>query len=108
MTKRLIYLTALASSTAGLTLANQQTVQSIDVVNNSNQPVHLYANCPAHSLIVNHTIPIFANYSILSTLTNLKAPQEMLCIAIINNSIHQIRQAISAGADVNQGKETPI
>ena len=82
--------------------AVEQSTQTIEVVNNSNQSIHMAANCPAHLLKIDQSVPAYTRSFIISTLTKLQAPQEMLYAAILNDSAFGIRHAVLSGANVNQ------
>jgi hypothetical protein len=77
-------------------------VQSIEVVNNSNQPLHITANGNAQSLNLRYSVPAYAQSLIISQLTLLRSPQEVLFDAILSDNVVGIRQAIRMGADAKQ------
>jgi len=100
--KKHFVLSAISIALATQIFANQQTVQSVDVVNNSNQPIYLYANCPSHALVINNNIPSYTTYRLVSVMTGLKTALETLHVAILNDSEAQLKEAIAFGADINK------
>lgn len=83
--------------------SNLNDVQSIEVVNNSDQSLNVNASSIAQSLKLSYSVPSRAHSLIVSQLTQLKSPQEMLFEAILNDSVSDIQKAIQLGANVNQG-----
>ena len=81
---------------------NKDTLQSIQVINKSEHSMHIAANSNAHSLCIDYSVPANTHWSLVSQLMNVKSPQEMLFNAILNDSTIEIRQAIQAGANINQ------
>jgi lipopolysaccharide export system protein LptA len=83
----------------GFNIANA-TVQSIEVVNDSDNPVHIAANTQA--LRIDYTVPSNTHSVIVSQVTKLKSPQELLFEAILADSKTEMRKAIQRGANINQ------
>ncbi len=82
--------------------AYDQATQSIEVVNNSNQPLHIATNGREQLLRLEYEVPARYHSLIVATLTKLQSPQEFLYAAILNDSAAQILQAVRLGANLNQ------
>lgn len=85
--------------------AKRKATQTVEVTNNSHQSMHITADNPAQMLKIDQWIPAYTHSLIISVMTPLQSPQEMLYAAIENDSIVEIINAVSAGADVNQDIE---
>ncbi len=92
----------LLASLCTLQVIADTSTQTIDVTNNTHQAMHYTANNPAQALRVDHSVPAYARSVIISVVTKLPSPQDMLYTAIINDSVTDIVNAVSAGANVNQ------
>jgi hypothetical protein len=84
---------------------NADSVQTIDVLNDSSQVLHISANNADRSLSLIHNVPAYAKSLVVIKVTQLKSLQDMLFEAILNDSPAQIKHAIQAGANVNAEKE---
>lgn len=78
------------------------SVQSIEVVNGSDQPVHITANSNTQSLKLTYSVPSYAQSVIVSQVTKLKSPQEILFEGILADSEKEIRKAFQLGVNINQ------
>lgn len=92
----------LLASLCTLQVIANPTVQTIDVTNNTYQTMHYTAHNPAQALNINQSVPPYTRSVIISVMTKLQSPQEMLYTGIMNDSVAEILMAVSAGANVNQ------
>ncbi|MFZ5953653.1 MAG: hypothetical protein ACOYT8_00970 [Candidatus Dependentiae bacterium] len=76
--------------------------QSIEINNNSLQPLRVSANTANQNFKVDISIPEFTRWLLVSKLSKTKAPQEALYEAIINDSPFEIMNAVKQGANINQ------
>lgn len=83
---------------------NANSLQTIDILNNSAQALHITAKNGDCSMSFNQTIPVYAKLFVMVQVTKLELLQDMLYIGIINDSPERIMQAIASGANVNLEK----
>lgn len=100
-----VSLCALFSFFIGCYAINEQSVQTIEVINNSNQCLHMTANSPAHALRLDQSVPAHTKSLVISVLSKLSLSQDMLHGAILSDSAEKIRTAAHAGANINQPKD---
>ena len=74
--------------------AGKESTDIIDVINDTDQKVNIDLKVPAR-----------AEALIKIKKLHGQQPQEMLHKAILNNSAEEVRNAVLAGADVNNGKD---
>ena len=84
---------------------NADSLQTIDVLNNSSQVLNLSANNADRSLCLTQIVPAYAKSLVVVQITQLRSLQDMLFEGILNDSPSEIRRAIQAGANVNLEKE---
>lgn len=84
--------------------------QKIDIVNDTDQSLHISANNANQTFRVTQTVPAYTRALIIAQLVNLKSAQNSLLEAIMNDSVKGIQEAIRLGADVNQeiGGQRPL
>jgi hypothetical protein len=85
-----------------LSKAVDNSLQVIDVVNNSNQSLQLNARNEDQTLKIDHNVPAFTKSLITVQMVRIKSLQDMLYSAILNGSIEGIQFAVQSGADVNR------
>ncbi len=104
---RIFFISMLTLSFVGV---NADSVQSIDVLNNSAQVFNLAANNADNSFTVGLKIPAYAKAFVISQITELNVLQDKLFAGIFRDSTVEVEQAIAAGADVNKSREgkTPL
>jgi ankyrin repeat protein len=86
-------------------IINADSIQTIDVLNNSAQALHLTANNEDYSLSLNQIIPAFSKSIITVQVELICSPQELLFKSIINNLPEKTQEAVKAGASVNFEKD---
>lgn len=89
-------------SLATVANATDQTTQIIDVVNNSGQSLQLNAQNTDQTLKIEHNIAAYTKSCITVQIVRLKALQDMLFDAIVEDSAKKITMAIKCGAVVNR------
>lgn len=106
-TKHIFLMISLLCATAGFA-GNQK--QTIDIVNDSNQSLHISANNADQSFRITQTIPAYTRALIIAQLINLKSSQNLLLEAIVNDSVKGIQEAIRLGTNINQeiGGQRPL
>lgn len=106
--KHIVLMGLLLSAAAAGYAKNQK--QTIDVVNDSNQSLHISANNADQSFRIAQTVPAYTRALIIAQLINIKSSQNMLLEAIMSDSVKGIQDAISLGANVNQeiGGQRPL
>jgi hypothetical protein len=104
---RIFFISMLTLSFVG---AKADSVQSIDVLNNSAQVFNLAANNADNSFTVGLRIPAYAKAFVISQITELSVLEDKLFAGIFRNSSEEVKQAIAAGANVNKLREgkTPL
>lgn len=90
--------------------AQADSVQTIDVLNNSAQVMNLAANNADNSFTVGQRVPAYSRALVIAQVTELGVLQDKLFAGIFRNSAEEVRLAIVAGADVNKLREgkTPL
>lgn len=91
-------------------IAKAYSMQSIEIVNNSAQAIHIASNTANPSLYIDHVVPAFTKSLVIVQVTKLKNLQDLLFDAILKDSAEDIRSAIFSGASVNLEREgkTPL
>ncbi len=102
MNIRTLAIGLLSTTFVGCYAVGEQSVQTIETINQSSQPLHISANSPTAALHVEQTVPAYTHALIVSMLTKLQSPQDLLLSAIVNDSAFGVKQARQAGANINQ------
>jgi hypothetical protein len=86
------------------------STQSIEMINNSPDVIHLAAKAADNSFSVNQRVPAYSKAFIISKIVELDTLQERLFLAIFRDSVQEIEQAIADGANVKKAREgkTPL
>ncbi|MDR3549992.1 MAG: hypothetical protein P4L31_01135 [Candidatus Babeliales bacterium] len=85
--------------------ANADSVQSIEVLNDSAQFIKWAANNADNSFVVSQLVPAYSKAFVIAQVTQLSVVQDRLFAGIFRNSPEEIKQAITAGANVNKARE---
>lgn len=105
--KPIIFLSMIFLSSS---IAKADSIQSVDVLNDSAQIMKWSANNADNSFIVSQVVPAYSKAFVIAQVTQLNTLQDKLFAGIFRNSPEEIRQAITAGANVNKPREgrTPL
>lgn len=101
----LLGMSIVSASMSFLGIKAVDSIQTIEVVNNSSKTMNITTNNTDSTLHIHQIIPSFTKSLALIHLTQIKSLQDMLFEAILNNSADEIRRSIQAGANVNLEKD---